>query len=138
MDNHLRKKCDLQLIFAKNVPRIFQLPWQQWMPYSKLKLISTHFSSPTTIQHSQILSLFLRNRIQCIPLYQLHNSQALFNLRLATIDLTIPFPFILSLSTCLYSKPFDFVSTSKLIAPNYKAIQFIFINPFIQETFQFW
>ena len=32
-------------------------------------------------QHSQIFSLFFRNRIQCIALYQLHNSQAL----LATI-----------------------------------------------------
>ena len=27
-------------------------------------------------QHSQIFSLFFRNRIQCIVLYQLHNSQA--------------------------------------------------------------
>ena len=32
-------------------------------------------------QHSQIFSLFFRNRIQCIALYQLHNSQARFNLR---------------------------------------------------------
>ena len=32
-------------------------------------------------QRSQILSLFFRNRIQCIALYQLHNSQALLNLR---------------------------------------------------------
>ena len=32
-------------------------------------------------QHSQILSLFFRNRIQYIALYQLHNSQALLNLR---------------------------------------------------------
>ena len=31
-------------------------------------------------QHSQIFSLFFRNRIQCIALYQLHNSQALLNL----------------------------------------------------------
>ena len=36
-------------------------------------------------QHSQIFSLFFRNRIQCIALYQLHNSQALLNLRL-TLD----------------------------------------------------
>ena len=34
-------------------------------------------------QHSQIFSLFFRNRIQCIALYQLHNSQALLNLRRA-------------------------------------------------------
>ena len=33
------------------------------------------------MQHSQIFSLFFRNRIQCIALYQLHNSQALLNLR---------------------------------------------------------
>ena len=33
-------------------------------------------------QHSQISSLFFRNRIQCIALYQLHNSQALLNLHL--------------------------------------------------------
>ena len=32
-------------------------------------------------QHCQIFSLFFRNRIQCIALYQLHNSQALLNLR---------------------------------------------------------
>ena len=32
-------------------------------------------------QHSQIFSLFFRNRIQCIALYQLYNSQALLNLR---------------------------------------------------------
>ena len=32
-------------------------------------------------QHSQIFSLFFRNRIQCIALCQLHNSQALLNLR---------------------------------------------------------
>ena len=32
-------------------------------------------------QHSHIFSLFFRNRIQCIALYQLHNSQALLNLR---------------------------------------------------------
>ena len=34
-------------------------------------------------QHSQIFSLFFRNRIQRIALYQLHNSQALLNLRRA-------------------------------------------------------
>ena len=32
-------------------------------------------------QHSQIFSFFFRNRIQCIVLYELHNSQALLNLR---------------------------------------------------------
>ena len=32
-------------------------------------------------QHSQIFSLFFRNRIQCIALYQLYNSQFLLNLR---------------------------------------------------------
>ena len=32
-------------------------------------------------QDAQIFSLFVGNRIQCIALYQLHNSQALFNLR---------------------------------------------------------
>ena len=32
-------------------------------------------------QHSQIFPLFFRNRIQCIALYQLYNSQALLNLR---------------------------------------------------------
>ena len=31
-------------------------------------------------QHSQIFSLFFRNRTQCIALYQLHNSQVLINL----------------------------------------------------------
>ena len=33
------------------------------------------------MQLSQIFSLFFRNLIQCIALYQLHNSQALLNLR---------------------------------------------------------
>ena len=32
-------------------------------------------------QHSQIFSVFFRNRIQCNVLYQLYNSQALLNLR---------------------------------------------------------
>ena len=32
-------------------------------------------------RHSQTFSLFFRDRIQCIALYQLHNSQALLNLR---------------------------------------------------------
>ena len=32
-------------------------------------------------QHSQIFSLFFRNRIQCIALYQLYNFQALLSLR---------------------------------------------------------
>ena len=31
-------------------------------------------------QHGRIFSLFFRNRIQCIALYQLHNSQAMLNL----------------------------------------------------------
>ena len=31
-------------------------------------------------EHSQIFSIFFRYRIQCIALYQLHNSQALLNL----------------------------------------------------------
>ena len=31
-------------------------------------------------QHSNFFPLFFRNRIQCIALYQLHNSQALLNL----------------------------------------------------------
>ena len=33
------------------------------------------------MQHSQIFSLLFGNRIQCIALYQLHNSQVLLNLR---------------------------------------------------------
>ena len=32
-------------------------------------------------QHGQIFALLFRNRIQCTALYQLHNSQALLNLR---------------------------------------------------------
>ena len=32
-------------------------------------------------QHSQIFSLVFRNRIQCIALYQLHNSHAVLNFR---------------------------------------------------------
>ena len=38
-------------------------------------------SASGVTQHSQIFSVFFRNRIECIALYQLHNSQALLNLR---------------------------------------------------------
>ena len=41
----------------------------------------TAISAFGVTQHSQIFSLFFRNRIQCIELYQLHNSQAVLNLR---------------------------------------------------------
>ena len=41
-------------------------------------------------QRSQIFSLFFRNRIQCIVLYQLHNSQALLNLAVATLVVNLP------------------------------------------------
>ena len=40
-------------------------------------------------QHAQIFSLFFRNQIQCIALYQLHNSQALLNLRRGYYSTTI-------------------------------------------------
>ena len=33
------------------------------------------------MQHGQTFSLFFRNRIQCIALYQLHDFEALLNLR---------------------------------------------------------
>ena len=41
----------------------------------------TAISAFRVTQHSQICSLFFRNQIQCIALYQVHNSQALLNLR---------------------------------------------------------
>ena len=50
------------------------------------------------MQHSQILSLFFRNRIQCIVLYQLHNSQALLNLRRGYFSESIDMPSIFQLT----------------------------------------
>ena len=38
-------------------------------------------STLRVMQHGQTFSLFFRNRIQCIAVYQLHDSQALLNLR---------------------------------------------------------
>ena len=51
-------------------------------------------------QHSQIFSLLFRNRIQCTALYQLHNSQALLNLRLGYYNKL--YLVWTSLSFCLY------------------------------------
>ena len=47
----------------------------------KINCCMTAISAFRVTQHSQTSSLFFRNRIQCIALYQLHNSQALLNLR---------------------------------------------------------
>ena len=47
----------------------------------KINCCMAAISAFRATQHSQIFSLFFRNRIQCIALYQLHNSQALLNLR---------------------------------------------------------
>ena len=47
----------------------------------KINCCMAAISAFGVMQHSQIFSLFFRNRIQCIALYQLHNSQALLNLR---------------------------------------------------------
>ena len=47
----------------------------------KINCCMAAISSFRVTQHSQIFSLFFRNRIQCIALYQLYNSQALLNLR---------------------------------------------------------
>ena len=41
------------------------------------------------MQRSLIFPLFFRNRVQCIVLYQLHNSQALLNLRGGYLDYKI-------------------------------------------------
>ena len=48
----------------------------------KINCCMAAISAFRVTQHSQIFSLFFRNRIKCIALYQLHNSQALLNLRL--------------------------------------------------------
>ena len=47
----------------------------------KINFCMAAISAFRVTQHDQIFSLFFRNRIQCIALYQLHNSQALLNLR---------------------------------------------------------
>ena len=47
----------------------------------KINCCMAAISAFRVMQHSQIFSLFFRNRIQCIALYQLYNSQALLNLR---------------------------------------------------------
>ena len=46
----------------------------------KINCCMATISAFRVTQHSQIFSLFSRNRIQCIALYQLYNSQALLNL----------------------------------------------------------
>ena len=46
----------------------------------KINCCMAAISAFRVTQHSQIFSLFFRNRIQCIALYQLYNSQALLNL----------------------------------------------------------
>ena len=46
----------------------------------KINCCMAVISSFRVTQHSQIFSLFLRNRIQCIALYQLRHSPALLNL----------------------------------------------------------
>ena len=47
----------------------------------KINCCMTAISAFRVTQHTQIFSLFFRNRIQCIAFYQLHNSRALLNLR---------------------------------------------------------
>ena len=47
----------------------------------KINCCRAAISTFRVMQHSQIFSLFFRNRSKCIALYQLHNSQALLNLR---------------------------------------------------------
>ena len=47
----------------------------------KINCCMAAISAFRVTQHSQSFSFFFRNRIQCIALYQLHNSQALLNLR---------------------------------------------------------
>ena len=47
----------------------------------KINCCMAAISAFRVTQHSQIFSLFFRNRIQCIALYQLHDFQALLNLR---------------------------------------------------------
>ena len=47
----------------------------------KINCCMAAISAFRVTQHNQIFSLFFRSRIQCIRLYQLHNSQALLNLR---------------------------------------------------------
>ena len=47
----------------------------------KINCCMATISAFRVTQHSQIFSLFFRNRIQCIALYQLYDSQALLDLR---------------------------------------------------------
>ena len=47
----------------------------------KMNCCMAAISTFRVTQHSHNFSLFFRNRIQCIALYKLHNSQALLNLR---------------------------------------------------------
>ena len=59
-----------------NSPRHFKI-----QTLLKINCCIAAISAFRVTQHSQIFSLFLRNRNQCIALYQVHNSQALLNLR---------------------------------------------------------
>ena len=77
----------------------------------KINCSMTAISAFGVTQHSQIFSLFFRNRIQCIALYQLHNSQLCSTYAVATIESTSSLmralhchasssPFLQKASTC--------------------------------------
>ena len=76
-------------LLLKSVSKLFEnVEWSNsLLRHFKIQALLTINCSMAAIssfgvtQHSQIFSLFSRNRIQCIALYQLHNSQALLNLR---------------------------------------------------------
>ena len=76
-------------LLLKSVSKLFEnVEWSisllrhfQIQTLLKINCCMATISAFRVTQHSQIFSLFFRNRIQCIALYQLYNSQALFNLR---------------------------------------------------------
>ena len=77
--------CSCSQLLLKSVSKLFEnVEWSNSLlrHFKILTLLKINccISAFRVTQHSQIFSLFFRNRIQCIALYQLHNSQALLNL----------------------------------------------------------
>ena len=82
-------QLEIGLLLLRSVLKLFEnVEWSNSLlrhikiqTLLKINCCMAAISAFRVTQHRQIFSLFFRNRIQCIALYQLHNSQALFNLR---------------------------------------------------------
>ena len=84
----------------------------------KINCCMAAISAFRVTQHSQIFSLFFRNRIQCIVLYQLYNSQALLNLhrdyiRFPKIESSCSKNVNSEIQTVLKKKDFDWMDITE-------------------------